>query len=164
VTRYAVLYTNKRVGLDEVIEADSYRADGKFFTFLKSKEVVRSLKLDIVVQIKRLDDEEDGDQSEEGDLDAPSKPPLTDLGQDDAALTDELLAASSLGKQELDELLAASSLGKQELDELLASASLSSKELDELLASMPGTQELDELLADNQKAFEARTNTDEECR
>lgn len=69
MARFAVLYTNSRPGLDKVIEADTYKVDAKFFTFLKDKEVVRSLKVDVVVQIRRMDeDEEDGqDEREESD-------------------------------------------------------------------------------------------------
>ena len=90
MARYALLYTNKRPGLDPVIQADTYRVDGKFFTFLKDKEVVRSLKVDYVVQIKRLSDEDDGDQSEEGDSAPSTKTVHAELAQHNAAGLDEL--------------------------------------------------------------------------
>lgn len=56
MSRYEILYTTSRQDLDKIIEADSYKTDGKFFTFLVDKEVVRTLKIDVVVQIKRLDE------------------------------------------------------------------------------------------------------------
>lgn len=42
--------------LNSVIEADVDKAEGTFFTFDQNKEVVRSVKLDWVVQIKRVDE------------------------------------------------------------------------------------------------------------
>lgn len=109
MARFEVMYIRDRAGLDKVIEADSYRADGKFFTFLKNKEVIRSLKLDIVVQIKRLDGDDEGgnDDSEEGDLDAPSvlivggAPSRESMG----AVVDDLIA-SGPSPEELAELIA----------------------------------------------------------
>lgn len=61
MARFAVLYNTQRPGLDKVIEADTYKVDAKFFTFFQDKEVVRSLKVDIVVQIRRMNDNEEGE-------------------------------------------------------------------------------------------------------
>ena len=58
MAKFEVLYTgvgNRYEALDETIEADLYKAEGKFFTFYKDKEVVRSIRLDLVVQIKRIE-------------------------------------------------------------------------------------------------------------
>jgi len=59
MARFQMMYTNNRSGLDPVVEADFYRVTRKFFEFLVNKEVVRTLKVDRVVQIKRLDDDEE---------------------------------------------------------------------------------------------------------
>jgi hypothetical protein len=42
------MYTTNRKGLDKIIEADVCRVSGKFFEFFIDKEVVRTLKVDIV--------------------------------------------------------------------------------------------------------------------
>jgi hypothetical protein len=57
MAKFEIMYTGNRPGLDRVIEADLYKVEGKFFVFLEDKEIVRSLKVDIVLQIKRLDDD-----------------------------------------------------------------------------------------------------------
>lgn len=64
MARFSVLYTTARPSLDKVIEADSYKVDGKFFTFLRDKEVIRSLKADAVLQIRRMGDDEQIEGSE----------------------------------------------------------------------------------------------------
>lgn len=56
MARFEIVYMTPRYNLDAVIEADLYKVEGKFFTFVKDKEVVRSLKVDLVVQIKRVDE------------------------------------------------------------------------------------------------------------
>jgi hypothetical protein len=58
MAKFEVLYSMAipRQGLDSVIEADIYRVSGgKFFEFLVDKEIVRTLRCDIVVQIKRVE-------------------------------------------------------------------------------------------------------------
>lgn len=69
MARFAVLYNTGRTGLDKVIEADTYKVDAKFFTFFKDKEVVRSLKVDIVVQIRRMEEDEEEEVEEPDPLD-----------------------------------------------------------------------------------------------
>jgi hypothetical protein len=63
VARFQMMYTTHRQGFDPVIEADHFRVAGKFFEFVVNKEVVRTLKVDVVLQIRRMDDDE-----QEGDL------------------------------------------------------------------------------------------------
>lgn len=64
MARFEVLYSTGRTGLDKVIEADSYKVDAKFFTFLKNKEVVRSLRETVVIQIRRMADGEEIEDEE----------------------------------------------------------------------------------------------------
>jgi hypothetical protein len=108
VAKFHMMYTAPRTGLDPVIEADLYRVSGKFFEFLVNKEVVRTLKVDAVLQIRRMDDDE-----QEGDL------------------------ARKAGNNQLDDLLASMPDPSKELDQMLASMPDPSKELDQMLASMP---------------------------
>lgn len=57
MAKFQIHYTTNRQDLDRVIEADNYKVDTKFFTFYANKEVVRSLRTDIVLEVKRLDHE-----------------------------------------------------------------------------------------------------------
>ena len=66
MAKFAMMYTNNRPGLDRIIEADLYRVSGKFFEFIIDKEVVRSIKLDIVTQIRRMAEGEGNEGSEGG--------------------------------------------------------------------------------------------------
>lgn len=134
MAHFALMYTNNRPGLDPIIEADFFRTSGKFFEFLIDKEVVRTLKLDIVVQIKRLsaDDvaamNDDEEEDEDGDGD------------------DETLGAVLVAEEvdQLDDLLA--SIGQSDQLDALMATMPGSEELDELLASMPGSESLDALI------------------
>jgi hypothetical protein len=113
MARFHVIYNTARPrpGLDSVIDADTYKVDAKFFTFLKDKEVVRTLKVDIVVQIRRMEDDEEVDEEEDPEpLDAPlSSTSSTDL--------DDLIAASKMDEKYLDDLVAA---GSESMERLLA--------------------------------------------
>ena len=61
--RYEMMYKTPRAGLAPIIEADSFRVNGKFFEFFVNKEVVRTLLMDVVLQIRRMeDDEQEGDR------------------------------------------------------------------------------------------------------
>ncbi|GAA4717962.1 hypothetical protein GCM10023216_02700 [Isoptericola chiayiensis] len=97
MARFEVLYNTGRSGLDKVIEADTYKVDAKFFTFLKDKEVVRSLRESVVVQVRRMADDEAVDD-EEDDLLGTSADALTEL----LASSDDVLPADT----ELQRLLA----------------------------------------------------------
>lgn len=66
MAKFHMMYSSSRQGLDKIIEADIYRTNGKFFEFITDKEVVRTLKIDIVTQIRRMSDGE-GDDAKEGD-------------------------------------------------------------------------------------------------
>jgi hypothetical protein len=125
VAQFQVLYKINRQGLDPVIEADFYRTSGKFFEFLIDKEVVRTVQTDIILQIRRMDEEESGDDSEEGDPGASTDTILADVVERDVAM-DELLTSLP---------------GTEDLDELLTSLP-GTEDLDELLASLPGTAEV----------------------
>ena len=78
MSRFEMMYQRPRVGLDNVIEADTYKVNGKFFDFVIDKEVVRSLLSDAVLQIRRMADDEDdggaGDDSSEDDLSGGCRP------------------------------------------------------------------------------------------
>lgn len=65
MARFEVLYNTSRSGLDKVIEADTYKVDAKFFTFLKNKEVVRSLRENVVIQVRRMADDESADEEDD---------------------------------------------------------------------------------------------------
>ncbi|OZD18318.1 hypothetical protein CH253_17810 [Rhodococcus sp. 06-156-3C] len=66
MARFEVLYNSTRRDFDKVIEADSYKVDAKFFTFVKDKEVIRSLKVDVVLQIRRMNDDEQENDNGQG--------------------------------------------------------------------------------------------------
>lgn len=111
--RYAMTYMYQYRHLDKVIEADFYRTSGKFFEFLVDKEVVRSLKLDTVTQIRRMDDDEEiGDDDEEDDPKRSTDTILTNLLQKDAGDVSALLVnipevdLSLIPEVDLDEVLA----------------------------------------------------------
>lgn len=59
MAKFEVIYTavgrKYEDALDTEIEADFFKAEGKFFTFYVDKEVTRTIQLDLVVQIKRVD-------------------------------------------------------------------------------------------------------------
>lgn len=118
MAKFAMMYSTPRQGLDAIIEADTYKVNGKFFEFLIDKEVVRTLKVDAVLQIRRMDEDEDSGDDEEGDPDQSTDAILAELGQPDAAALDQLLTSMP-----------------------------ATEELDALLASMPGAEDLDDLLA-----------------
>ena len=67
MTSFGVLYKTNRSGLDPIIEADFYRTTGKFFEFLIDKEVVRTIQMDAILQIRRLNDGDINGDAEEGD-------------------------------------------------------------------------------------------------
>lgn len=100
--------------MDAVIEADSYKVDAKFFTFLKDKEVVRSLKVDVVVQIRRMDDDETDD--EEGEPARTTEGPLARSPASGDAALDQLMAALP-DDTELHRLLA--DIPEVDIDDLL---------------------------------------------
>ena len=58
MAKFAVTYTERAgsydYALDDEIEADVYRAEGKFFNFYSDHEIVRSVALDLVAQIRRV--------------------------------------------------------------------------------------------------------------
>lgn len=105
MAKFEMMYNHNRPGLDRIIEADVFRVSGKFFEFLVNKEIVRTLKVDIVTQIRRMDEEElAGDDDEEGDPAQSPEAILTDLDQKNAAAMDELMS-SLPGTEDLDEIL-----------------------------------------------------------
>lgn len=87
MARFEVLYNTGRAGLDRVIEADTYKVDAKFFTFIKDKEVIRSLRENVVIQVRRMADDETLDD-EEDDPPDPTDEALSEL----LASSDETLA------------------------------------------------------------------------
>jgi hypothetical protein len=124
------MYSTTRRGLDPVIVADTYKVNGKFFEFLIDKEVVRTLKVDAVLQIRRMDeDEAANDDTEEGDS-VPS--PDADL------IARPRRRASASGSVSV--RVSSDAELQQLLDSLPGDA-----EVQQLLDSLPGTEELDEL-------------------
>lgn len=101
-----------------MIEADTFKVNGKFFEFLIDKEVVRTLKVDAVLQIRRMDDDEEGDD-EEGDPAQSTDAILSELVSRDTGALDEILV-SMPGTEVLD-ALRSSMPGTEELDALLTS-------------------------------------------
>ena len=109
MARFAMMYSTDRQGLDRVIEADFYRVNGKFFEFLVDKEVVRTLKIDAVLQIRRMDDDEGeagaGNDDEEGDQTCSTEASLAKISRtEDDALADLLSSLSD--DSEFERLLA----------------------------------------------------------
>lgn len=121
-----MLYTHSH-GLDSIIEADYYRTTAKFFEFYVDKEVIRTLRLDRVVQIKRLTEEE-------------AAAALHNYSKDETF-------GAVLVPGEVNQLsaLLASVHQEDQLDELLDSMP-GSKELNELVAALPNGSELNALI------------------
>jgi hypothetical protein len=92
----------------------------KFFEFLVDKEVVRTLKVEIVVQIRRLGDDEDpGDASEEGDLAGTADAALERLVTEDTTQLDALMASLEPDPEELQRLMASLEPNAEELGALM---------------------------------------------
>lgn len=104
MARFEVLYNTGRSGLDKVIEADAYKVDAKFFTFLKDKEVVRSLRESVVLQVRRMADDEAIDDEEDDLPGTPDEALAELLASSDEALTE--LVPTLPDNTELQRLLA----------------------------------------------------------
>jgi hypothetical protein len=54
--KFEIIYSSGRTNLDTVIEADTFKIDAKFISFITDKEVVRMIQVGAIFQVKRLDE------------------------------------------------------------------------------------------------------------
>lgn len=56
MAKFEITYVSTRQNLDKVIEADTFKVDTKFVSFITDKEIIRMIQIGAIFQIKRLDE------------------------------------------------------------------------------------------------------------